>query len=55
MALLKLKDFEPNYRETFRGDDLNKLDVYTQGTNDKIGTISDVLVDQDGQIKPDRV
>ncbi len=51
MALLKLKDFDPNYRETFGGDDLNGLDVYTQGTNDKIGTISDVLVDHDGHFR----
>ena len=55
MALLKLKDFEPNYPETIGGDDLNGLDVYTQGKNDKIGTISDVLVAEDGHFKPDRV
>jgi DNA-binding MarR family transcriptional regulator len=51
VALLKLKDFDPNYFETFGGNDLKRLDVYTKGKNDKIGTISDVLVDQDGHFR----
>jgi uncharacterized protein (TIGR02271 family) len=49
MALLKIKDFDPNYRETFGGneiDDIKGRDVYTQGTEEKIGTIDDILVDE---------
>jgi len=46
MALLKIKDFYPNYRdELFDGDDIKGADVYADGTDDKIGTVTDVLVD----------
>lgn len=50
MALLKLEDFDPNYRETFNGDDVKGLGVYTEG-DEKIGTVSDVLVDEDGHFR----
>jgi len=51
MALLRLKDFEPNYRDAFDGDDIIGLDVYTEGTDDKIGTVKDILVDDAGQLR----
>jgi uncharacterized protein (TIGR02271 family) len=51
MVLYKLQDFEPNYRDTFEGKDVNGLGVYTQGTDEKIGTISDVLVDEEGHFR----
>ncbi|QMS88989.1 DUF2382 domain-containing protein [Nostoc edaphicum CCNP1411] len=51
MVLYKLEDFEPNYRETFEGHDINGLGVYTQGTDEKIGTVSDVLVDDEGHFR----
>ncbi|MFW9260602.1 photosystem reaction center subunit H [Nostoc sp. KVJ20] len=51
MVLYKLEDFEPNYRETFEGHDINGLGVYTQGTDEKIGTVSDVLVDEEGHFR----
>jgi len=51
MVLYKLEDFEPNYRETFEGQDINGLGVYTQGTDEKIGTVSDVLVDDEGHFR----
>lgn len=45
MALLKLKDFDPNYRDL--GDDgILGFDVYTEGTNNKIASVNDVLVDE---------
>jgi uncharacterized protein (TIGR02271 family) len=47
MALLKVKDFDPNYLDTFGGDDIKGSGVYTQGTAEKIGTIDDILVDED--------
>lgn len=51
MVLYKLQDFEPNYRDTFEGRDINGLGVYTQGTDEKIGTVSDVLVDEEGHFR----
>lgn len=37
MALLKIKDFDPNYKDTFGGEDIKGEDIYTQGTTQKIG------------------
>ncbi|MEH2027912.1 DUF2382 domain-containing protein [Nostoc sp.] len=51
MVLYKLEDFEPNYQESFDGHDIKGLGVYTQGTDEKIGTISDVLVDEEGHFR----
>jgi uncharacterized protein (TIGR02271 family) len=51
MALLKLKDFDPDYRNTFDGDDVLGMDVYTDRNNEKIGTVSDVLVDEQGHFR----
>lgn len=50
MPLHKLEEFDPNYRETFGGDDVKALEVYTQeGT--RVGSIADALVDQDGRFR----
>ncbi|MCC5617857.1 DUF2382 domain-containing protein [Nostoc sp. CHAB 5836] len=51
MVLYKLEDFEPNYRDTFEGRDINGLGVYTQATDEKVGTVSDVLVDEEGHFR----
>ncbi|MBW4675781.1 MAG: DUF2382 domain-containing protein [Desmonostoc geniculatum HA4340-LM1] len=51
MVLYKLEDFEPNYRDSFEGHDIKGLGVYTQGTDEKIGTVSDVLVDDEGHFR----
>lgn len=50
MPLLKLEDFDPNYRESFEGNDIKGMGVYTD-TDEKIGTVSDVLVDEQGQFR----
>ncbi len=50
MALLKLEDFDPNYRDTFEGGDIKGLSVYAEG-DEKIGTVSDVLVDEQGKFR----
>lgn len=50
MALLKLEDFDPNYRDTFEGGDLKGLSVYAEG-DEKIGTVHDVLVDEQGNFR----
>lgn len=51
MPLLKIDDFDPNYRETVEGNDIKGMGVYTQGTNEKIGTVSDILVDEQGHFR----
>ncbi len=51
MPLQKLENFDPHYRETFGDDDLKGLDVYAEGTKEKIGTIGDVLVDEAGHFR----
>jgi uncharacterized protein (TIGR02271 family) len=51
MALYKLQDFDPNYRETFQDKDIKGLGVYTEGNNEKIGTVAEVLVDEEGHFR----
>lgn len=53
MALAKIEEFYPNYRdELFDGEDVKGIDVYADGTDDKIGTVKDVLLDdQTGQFR----
>jgi uncharacterized protein (TIGR02271 family) len=52
MALLKLADAYPNYRqEIFGGDDIKGYDVYAADGNDKIGSIYDALVDEQGSFR----
>ncbi|MFN6483875.1 MULTISPECIES: DUF2382 domain-containing protein [unclassified Nostoc] len=51
MVLYKLEDFEPNYQESFDGHDIKGLGVYTQGTDEKVGTVSDILVDEEGHFR----
>lgn len=47
MALVKLEEFYPDYREhdSHNIDDIKSFDVYDQ-TNDKIGSIHNILVDE---------
>lgn len=51
MPLQKIEHFDPNYRETIEGNDIKGMGVYTQGTNEKIGTVSDVIVDDQGNFR----
>ncbi|MBE9010794.1 DUF2382 domain-containing protein [Pseudanabaenaceae cyanobacterium LEGE 13415] len=55
MALMKFDELYPNYRDTssdsFDIDDLKQFSVYADG-NDKVGSVSDILVDTaDGRIR----
>lgn len=51
MALVKLGDFYPNYKQDiFGGDDIKGYDVYAV-TNEKIGGVYDVLVDDSGRFR----
>lgn len=52
MNLIRLDKFYPNYREElFDGDDIKGLSVYAGRSQDKIGSIDNVLVDEDGQFR----
>lgn len=50
MALVKLEDFDSNYQESFDNRDIKGLSVYTE-TEEKVGTVSDVLVDEEGHFR----
>jgi len=51
MALLKLADAYPNYKdEIFGGDDIKGYDVYA-GNNEKIGSVYDALIDEQGSFR----
>jgi uncharacterized protein (TIGR02271 family) len=52
MALTKIGDFYPNYRdELFDGDDIKGLDVYSDVGDDKVGTIDDILLDDSARFR----
>lgn len=50
MPLYKLADFDPNYRETFGGEDIKALSLYTEG-GERIGSVADALVDIHGRFR----
>jgi uncharacterized protein (TIGR02271 family) len=51
MALLRLKDFDATYREASGADNIEGWDVYSDALNEKIGTVSDLLVDDNGYFR----
>ena len=51
MPLLKIDEFEPNYKESFEGNDIKGMGVYTEGTDEKVGTVSDIIVDEEGSFR----
>lgn len=52
MALFKIEDFNPNYRqEAFGGEEIKGIEVYTGNTDEKIGTIHNILVDETGRFR----
>jgi stress response protein YsnF len=51
MALLKIKDFDPDYRDAFGGYDIKGLDVYSDLNNEKIGNVHDLMVDEQGHFR----
>jgi uncharacterized protein (TIGR02271 family) len=50
MPLHKLSDFDPNYKETFGGEDVVGLNLYTEGERE-IGLVVDVLVDDEAHFR----
>jgi len=51
MALHKISDFDSEYHNTIGGKDFKGMGVYSQATDEKIGTVNDVLVDERGQFR----
>ena len=49
MALYKIKDFDPDYRDHFDGQDVKDLDLYSG--DERIGSVNDVLVDEEGHFR----
>lgn len=50
MVLSKLEDFDPNFEQIFGEDDIRDLDLYSKN-EEKIGSVSDVLVDNNGRFR----
>lgn len=52
MALYKIADFNPNYRrDAFNGDDIKGYDIYAGQTDEKVGSVYDLLVDEAGRFR----
>jgi uncharacterized protein (TIGR02271 family) len=50
MPLYRLEDFDPSYRQTFNGEDIKTMDLYTESGN-HIGKVADALVDDEGRFR----
>ncbi|BAZ42050.1 hypothetical protein NIES4101_80180 [Calothrix sp. NIES-4101] len=51
MSLYKIADFDADYRDVFQENEIKGLGVYTETSDDKIGTVSDILVDEEGHFR----
>ncbi len=49
MALYRIKDFDPDYRDRFDDQDFKGMDLYAG--DEKIGSVDDILVDDEGQFR----
>ena len=49
MALYKIKDFDPEYSKHFDGSDVKGMDLYV--ADEKIGSVDDIMVDDDGKFR----
>jgi stress response protein YsnF len=49
MALHRIKDFDPDYKNHFDQGDLKGLDVYSGA--EKVGSVEDILVDESGEFR----
>ena len=51
MALVKIADFDPNYKQDiFGGDDIKGYDVYADN-DEKMGSVYDLLIDDSGRFR----
>ncbi len=51
MVLIKIKDFDPHYEDTFGGSDIKGLSVYADIDDNRIGSVHDLLVDYEGHFR----
>ncbi|WP_193197392.1 DUF2382 domain-containing protein [Nostoc sp. MG11] len=51
MPLHRISEFDPDYHNTIQGKDIKGMGVYVRGTDEKIGTISDAVVDDEGAFR----
>ncbi len=51
MALHKLRDFDPNYQETLGGNNIIGFNIYVEKTDEKVGTVADILLDDLGHFR----
>lgn len=51
MALVEIAKFDPKYRDQFDDKDIKGMSVYLDKGNEKIGKISDALVDEEGNFR----
>jgi uncharacterized protein (TIGR02271 family) len=51
MVLHKLEDFDSEYLTTVEEKDIKGLGVYVEGTDEKIGSVHDALVDENGRFR----
>jgi stress response protein YsnF len=51
MVLMKIGDFDPQYKEAFGGYDVKGLSVYADIDDDKVGNVHDLLVDENGRFR----
>jgi uncharacterized protein (TIGR02271 family) len=50
MPLQKISEFDTDYHNTI-GKDIKGMGIYVQGTDEKIGTVSDAVVDEQGEFR----
>ncbi|MBD2741076.1 DUF2382 domain-containing protein [Coleofasciculus sp. FACHB-1120] len=51
MVLFKLEDFDTDYQDSFGGDDVKGFDVYSDISDDKVGSVKNILVDESGRFR----
>lgn len=47
MALVKIKEINPDYANALGEDNIVDCDVYSDVSNEKIGTVEDILIDEE--------
>lgn len=51
MPLKKINDFDPKYLESFEGNDIIGFNVYIETTDQKMGSVKDILIDELGHFR----
>ncbi|MEH2171644.1 PRC-barrel domain-containing protein [Nostoc sp.] len=51
MPLQKISEFDLDYLNTLEGNDIKGMGVYVQGTDEKIGTVNDAVIDEQGAFR----